>query len=108
MKPVTEEVQDVILLHPTNPPKRNQNTSLHENMVKDHEEDEMAETLLTSLIITNAYPNPNYKGQTIAFSGLLEVADKSDEETQDVSTPLYKNGLFFDRGSENEETSLQL
>ncbi|XP_062869497.1 interleukin-31 receptor subunit alpha [Trichomycterus rosablanca] len=111
MKSVTEEVHDVILLRHTDQPKQKQHTLLQdcESSVNDHEEDEIAETLFTSLIIRNSYPNPNYKGQTITFSELLEVADKSEEETCEVSTPLYKNGLFFDsRGSESEETSVQL
>lgn len=121
MKTVTEEVVDVIVLCRDNQdkhgcsPKQKHNTSLQDREVnvdedKEDEEDD-GHTHFTGLISSaklSSFPNPNYKGQLLRFPVSLEITDKSQMENCEVTTPSYKNGLFFEnRGLDNEGISVQ-
>ncbi|XP_027025406.1 leukemia inhibitory factor receptor [Tachysurus fulvidraco] len=127
MKPMTEKVDDVILLPRDDQdihrpfPRQKHTTSLPDFEVSlpdedeededEDEDDDDAESHFTGLIssaITSSFPNPNYKGQLLQFTEMLEIADKGQTESCDVNTPSYKNGLFFEnRTGENEEISVQ-
>ncbi|XP_060734649.1 leukemia inhibitory factor receptor isoform X1 [Tachysurus vachellii] len=128
MKPMTEKVDDVILLPRDQDihrrfPRQKHTTSLPDFEVslpdedkedeedEDEDEDDDAESHFTGLIssaITSSFPNPNYKGQLLQFTEALEIADKGQMESCEVNTPSYKNGLFFEnRTVENEEISVQ-
>lgn len=110
MKTVTEEVDNVILLCRDSrdkhgySPKQKHSTLLqdHEFSVDEEEEDEDEEnddeTRFTDFISSdkpNSFQNPNYKRQLLRLPESLEIADKSQMESCEVTTPSYKNGLFF-------------
>ncbi|KAF4083457.1 hypothetical protein AMELA_G00141550 [Ameiurus melas] len=123
MKTMTEEVDNVILLcradqdkHGRSPKQKHGNSlQYYDVSVDEDEEDEGEEddeeTHFTGLICSDkpsAFPNPNYKGQLLQYPESLEIADKEQMESCEVSTPSYKNGLFFEnRGLDNEGISVQ-
>lgn len=112
MKPLTEKVDDVILLRRHDKDihssflKQKHITSLQDYEVsadkddgdEDDDQEDDAESHFTGLIsssITSSFPNPNYKGQLLQFTESLEGTDKGQMESCEVNTPTYKNGLFF-------------
>ncbi|KAG9266698.1 leukemia inhibitory factor receptor-like [Astyanax mexicanus] len=99
LKEVTEEVHNVTLLYrdDVDKPSRclnlEQSTMLHDcrHTSDEEEEDEEDEEMVAHFI--NSFPNPNYKGQMLRLSEPLEVAEKSQTESNcDISTPSYRPG----------------
>lgn len=125
MKTVTEEVDEVILLCRNNQgkhgcsPREKHGTSLQDCEIgvdeseedEDEDEEEDEESHFTSLIsshVPSSLSNPNYKGQLLRLPESIEMADKSQMESCEDTTPSYKNGLFFEnRGLDNEGISVQ-